>query len=103
MTNDVQVRYSPGRFRDCQWCHGRGCAACDGEADKAYKLAFPDGPKPMATFRCDSQEDMAVLQAVFSADAIRRAFGPDGKGMEEIRANLRKHGRTPEDEKGGGE
>lgn len=48
----LNVRYDERsqRYRDCRWCGGRGCLACPGEADKAYKAAFPDGPKPIATF-----------------------------------------------------
>lgn len=37
-------------YRDCRWCKGRGCLYCKAEADKAYKAAFPEGPKPIATF-----------------------------------------------------
>lgn len=54
-----QPRYEPGRYRDCQWCGGRGCAACDGEAEKDYKKAFPNGPQPIATFNIDTPEGMA--------------------------------------------
>jgi hypothetical protein len=47
-----QPRYDETRrvYRDCKWCQGNGCLACQGEAEKAYKAEFPDGPKPIATF-----------------------------------------------------
>lgn len=47
-----QPRYdeATGTYRDCKWCHGKGCLACPAEADKAYKAEYPDGPKPIATF-----------------------------------------------------
>jgi len=46
--NDWQPRYTPGRFRDCPWCGGLGCAACASEADKAYKRALPNTPEGLA-------------------------------------------------------
>jgi hypothetical protein len=52
------MRYDPQReiYRDCRWCQGRGCLYCKDEADKAYKAAFPDGPKPIATFDTSTPE-----------------------------------------------
>jgi hypothetical protein len=46
-----QPRYDEDRgvFRECKWCHGRGCLYCPAEAKKAYKRQFPDGPKPILT------------------------------------------------------
>lgn len=46
-------RYDEERevYRDCPWCQGRGCNQCKAEADKEYKRQFPDGPKPIATFK----------------------------------------------------
>jgi hypothetical protein len=48
------------RYRDCRWCMGRGCLYCKSERDKAYKAAFPDGPKPIATFE-NTPEGLAKL------------------------------------------
>lgn len=39
-----------GIYRDCKWCGGEGCNFCPGEAEKAYKREFPNGPQPIATF-----------------------------------------------------
>lgn len=88
----MQPRYDKERviYRDCKFCGGEGCLACSAEAEKAYKKAFPNGPKPIATFRKDSPEDMAKLKKVFGANALNKAFGPSGKGMEDILNNLAK-------------
>ena len=52
---NLQPRYDEDRgvFRECKWCHGRGCLYCPTEAEKAYKLQFPDGPKPILTIPLD--------------------------------------------------
>ena len=83
-----QPRYEPGRFADCPWCQGRGCCACDDEADKAFRRAFPDGVKPLATYNTDDPEDMARCKEVFGAESLRHAFGEGGGGMEEILGKL---------------
>lgn len=54
-------------YRDCKFCHGAGCLACPGEADKEYKRQFPDGPKPIATFKIDNPDDMRKCKKLFSA------------------------------------
>jgi len=81
----MQVRYDEERgiYRDCKFCGGRGCLACPVEADKAYKAAFPNGPKPIATFKRDDPEDMERFQK-----ALDNAFGPDGGRVDEIMKNL---------------
>jgi hypothetical protein len=60
----IQMRYVPGRFVDCRFCYGKGCLACDGEADAAYKREFPDGPQPILTIKYDDPEGMEKLRAV---------------------------------------
>jgi len=47
-------------YRDCRWCHGRGCLQCPGEAKKAYREAFPDGPKPIASIPHDGTQGSLV-------------------------------------------
>ncbi len=56
----MQVRYDDQKqiYRDCRFCGGTGCLACQREAEKAYEREFPNGPEPIATFRLDSIEDM---------------------------------------------
>lgn len=44
----MKARYRNGIYRDCRFCGGEGCLACPGEADRAYKREFPDGPQPIA-------------------------------------------------------
>ncbi len=75
-------------YRDCRWCQGRGCLYCKAEADKAYKAAFPEGPKPIATFNLSDPADMEVARRSIGADAIRKAFGKDGGGIAEIIQNI---------------
>jgi hypothetical protein len=59
-----QVLYDPVRkvYRDCRWCHGKGCLACEGEADKEYKRQFPDGPVPILTVQTGDTKGMEALK-----------------------------------------
>lgn len=52
---DLTPRYDEEKkiYRDCRFCQGRGCIACPGEAEKAYKAEFPSGPQPMLTLKRD--------------------------------------------------
>ena len=86
----MQPRYENGVYRDCKWCHGKGCISCPEEAQAEYDRQFPNGPQPIATFKTDNPQDMENMKQVFGADAITKAFGPDGNGMEEIMKNLNK-------------
>ena len=79
-----RMRYEPGRYADCRFCRGRGCPSCDIEADKDYKAAFPDGPKPIFTAHLDKPEEMEELKRVFGRESLERAFSPGGGGMDEI-------------------
>lgn len=63
-------RFVNGVYRDCRFCHGRGCLACPGEADRAYASQFPDGPQPIATI---SSDDPDLGQKI--AKAIEQALG----------------------------
>lgn len=87
------MRFDGVRYVDCKWCYGKGCTFCPGEAERAYKAAFPDGAKPMATFKLDNPDDVAVFKTVFGREALEKAFGEGGGGMTEIEDNLRKAGR----------
>ena len=60
------MRYDEERgvYRDCKFCHGKGCLACPKEADAAYKREFPDGPKPIATYPTpegSTKQDVAAI------------------------------------------
>jgi hypothetical protein len=60
----MQVRYDEEKkiYRDCRFCHGKGCLACESERDKEYKRQFPNGPEPTATFQRNNPEDMKALE-----------------------------------------
>ena len=68
----MQVGYDKqrGAFRDCRFCKGRGCLACPGEAERAYKKQFPDGPQPIATVKI---EDIGKLKDILGPEAIEAA------------------------------
>lgn len=85
----MQMRFDPARavYRDCRWCAGKGCLYCASEADKAYKADFPDGPTPIATLTLD---ELPAAREAIGAEAIRKAFGPDGGGVAEIIRNVAK-------------
>lgn len=76
----------PG-FWGCPWCQGRGCICCEEEADKAYKEAFPNGPIPMATFNINDPTDVELAKKSIGREALEKAFGPGGGGIDEIRRN----------------
>lgn len=84
------MRYDEQRgiYRDCKWCGGKGCLACPGEADKAYKEAFPDGPKPIASFKLNDPKELEIAKKTIGRGAIDKAFAKDGGGLEEIIKNL---------------
>lgn len=64
------------------------CPHCREAFDSAYNAAFPDGPKPIATFRLDDPADIERARAVLSPEALRRTFSPNGGGMAEFRKQL---------------
>lgn len=77
-------------YRDCQWCRGSGCIYCAGEAKKAYQAEFPDGPQLLGSFDLSTPEGVEAAKGAIGPDAIRKAFGPGGGGVEEIAANIAK-------------
>jgi len=68
----MQMRYDEEQevYRDCKFCGGKGCLMCPSEADKAYHKEFPDGPKPIATFKADDPEDIERMKN-FMEDLIK--------------------------------
>lgn len=77
------MRFDGHRYINCRWCRGSGCIYCEGEADKDYKRAFPEGPKPILTFK-DIPEDIAAARSIIGAEALNEIFGPQGGGMQEF-------------------
>jgi hypothetical protein len=57
------------------------CPRCRTAFDAAYAAAFPDGLKPIATFRADNPEDMERAKKLLSPETMNRFFGPYGEGM----------------------
>lgn len=86
------MRYDAEReiYRDCRWCHGKGCLYCKAEANKAYKAAFPDGPRPIASFDISTPSGVEKARGAIGAEAMRKAFSPGGGGLAEILENCRK-------------
>jgi hypothetical protein len=65
------------------------CQACLDAFEASYRRAFPDGPKPIATFRLDNPDDVARAKALLSPEALNGFFGPGGGGMAAFDAALR--------------
>jgi hypothetical protein len=65
------------------------CQRCLDAFDTSYRRAFPDGPKPIATFRTDDPADMERAKALLSPEALNGFFGPGGGGMAAFDAALR--------------
>ena len=96
----MKARFDGFKYRDCKWCGGSGCLACEGEADKAYRRAFPDGPKPIATFDLSDTADVEAARVSIGIEAVRKAFGKGGGGVSEIIANIAK-AKNPLNAEGG--
>lgn len=72
-----------GAFAHCKWCGGNGCMGCDEEREK-YQQRMS---QPIFTADRNDPEDMEALRRLFGAEALQKAFGPDGGGMAEIERN----------------
>lgn len=72
-------------YRNCKWCGGAGCICCQGEADKAYKAAFPDGPKPIAIIDLTTPDGVAKGRKLLSSEAIA---GFIEEGTQEAKARI---------------
>lgn len=90
----IQCLPPPRDFVSCRWCNSKGCAACykrreqrKKELDEEYKRQFPNGPQPFFTARLDNPEEMEQAKRVVGREALEKAFGPDGGGMEEVLTN----------------
>jgi hypothetical protein len=91
----------PRDFVPCNFCggggawSGGGCMACyakrrqrEKELNEEYDSQFPDGPKPFFTAALHNPEQMEqAKRGVIGQEAIEKAFGPGGGGMEEILRN----------------
>lgn len=66
-----------GGFWGCRFCGGRGCLACPKESDRAYKEAFPDGPKPILTIPINNMPGDAEGQLAMSDDGCPQGDSPE--------------------------
>lgn len=80
-----RARFDGHRYRDCRWCHGRGCLQCEHQADADYRRAFPAGPVKIATIRV---EEIGQLKDVLGPEAIGRYYGPNGLGDRAFERDL---------------
>ncbi len=87
------MRFDGKKYRDCRWCGGNGCVYCESEADKDYKAAFPDGPKPIASFSLSVPGDAERARQAIGIEALQKAFGAGGGGMAEFIANIERVGK----------
>jgi hypothetical protein len=71
-------------YKNCRFCHGQGCLACEGEKEKA-RQSNP-GPTPIFVADPDNEHDMDLLRTFFGRPAIEKAFG-NGGGIHEIKLN----------------
>lgn len=90
--------FTPRDYVPCAFCGGGseclgfgGCMACFSarqkkkkELDEEYKRQFPDGPKPFFTAKLDDPEQVEQAKRVIGREALEKAFGPGGGGIEEI-------------------
>jgi hypothetical protein len=65
------------------------CQRCREAFDAAYKEAFPEGLKPIATFQLGDEADMARARKLLSPDALRQFFSPDGGGLSALQQAIR--------------
>ena len=75
-----------GAFRDCKWCHGTGCMGCDAEREKAFERS----KRPILQYTPEDMKDPTLgplIRDAIGAKALEKAFGFDGGGMDEVRAN----------------
>lgn len=75
--------YPSHAYSNCRWCRGRGCLACAQQEEAARVQAA----KPIFTADLDKPEEVEQLQKVFGAEALIKAFGPDGGGLREVEMN----------------
>jgi len=79
-----QVRQQlKGAFPHCQWCGGFGCMCCDEERRKFEER------RSQPIFMADRNDpaDMEALRRVAGREALERAFGPGGGGVDEVEYN----------------
>jgi len=56
-------------YRNCKFCHGRGCLACDQQREKDMKAAM----EPIFEADPNDPSDMELLKNAMGAEAIEKA------------------------------
>lgn len=56
---------------------------CDAEREAAEKRRM----EPIFVADQNNPDDMRQMREIFGAEALAKAFGPDGRGMQEIKEN----------------
>jgi hypothetical protein len=74
-------------FRYCKWCRGGGCNFCPGEQAKWEEAEEKRRMEPILTARLDDPQEMEEANRVVGYDALKKAFGPGGGGVQEIEFN----------------
>jgi len=64
------------------------CPRCREAFDAAYSQAFPEGLKPIATFKLGDEKDMERARRLLSPDALRQFFAPGGGGVPALTAAI---------------
>lgn len=77
--NDLAVTFDTTRV---------SCPHCNAAFEAAYQASFPEGLKPIATFKLDDLADVERARRSIGAEALAKAFGPGGRGMDEVLDNL---------------
>jgi len=91
--------YSPGKFKGCNFCRGRGCPACDEQAkqqfpefkareDAEYERLFPNGPACVSI----PIERLGDAKDAIGRDALLAAFSEGGGGVKQVFDNLERLG-----------
>ena len=86
-----QPRYDPEKkiYRDCRFCKGRGCVACEGEAEKDYQAQFPGGPEPILTIsRKELPGAMKILKPIIGPEGMMAA---KKEGLRRAKKKLKEH------------
>ncbi len=75
-----------GAFPGCTWCHGNGCMCCDSEREKAYQRSR----EPILSVTHKELDDPTLgplIKDAIGAEALQKAFGPDGGGIDDVKFN----------------
>lgn len=85
-------------YHGCKWCKGAGCLQCSVEEEKAYKAAFPDGPKPLASIKHDgTPEGIAAVFRGLLGGLEEEASAKADEAMPEVHHILSQLGKSDQE------